>query len=141
MGGWTGGERTSGGRRGRVGVAASAVLLVALAGCSSDPAPPDDPMSYVEFSASGPAGPAVGAYVLQGDLLGNEMRSFDVLPFRSELPAPGEISPKMRVSVADAPPGSRLTCRITLDGRVLVEKSVSVPGPDLECIAPVTRAG
>lgn len=128
-------------RRGRAGLAVLAVLLLGLAGCSSDPAPPDEPLSYVEFSAVGPTGSAVGSFVIQGELLGNEMRSFESLPFRTELPAPAEISPKMRVSVADAPPGSRLTCRITLDGRVLVQRTGTVPGPDVLCIVPPTRTG
>ncbi|WP_433787646.1 hypothetical protein ACQPX6_12540 [Actinomycetospora sp. CA-101289] len=136
-----GGRTGVGWRRGRVGLAASGVLLVALAGCSSDPAPPDEPLSYLEFAAEGPSGPVVGAYVLQGELPGNEMRSFDTLPFRDEVPAPGEVAPKMRISVADAPEGSRLTCRISLDGRVLVENTASVPGPDVECVAPPTSTG
>jgi hypothetical protein len=47
----------------------------------------------------------------------------------------------MRVSVPDAPEGSQLTCRIAVDGRVLVENSGTVPGPDVECVAPATRTG
>lgn len=128
-------------RRRRAGLAALAVLLLGLTACSSDPAPPDEPLSYVEFSAVGPTGSAVGSYVIQGELLGNEMRSFESLPFRSELPAPATISPKMRVSVADAEPGSRVTCRITLDGRVLVQRTGTVPGPDVLCIVPPTPTG
>lgn len=140
MGGRTGHTATTR-RRGRAGLALLAVPLLGAVGCSSDPTPPDEPLSYVEFSAEGPAGPAAGAYVLQGELLGNEARSIDTLPFRRELPAPGDVAPKMRVSVADAPEGSQLTCRITVDGRVLVENSGTVPGPDVECVAPATRTG
>jgi hypothetical protein len=144
MDGWTGaasGRGAGARRRIRIGLAALAVLLLGAAGCTSDPAPPEQPLRYVEFSADGPAGSAVGSYVLQGELLGNEMRSFQSLPFRDQLPAPDEVAPKMRVSVADAPPGSRLTCRITLDGRVLAENSGTVPGPDVDCISPPTRPG
>lgn len=112
--------------------------MLGLAACSSPPAP-SGPLHIVEFSADGPADAAAfGTYVLVGDLLSNGARTFRGLPFSTRLPAPDAVTPKMSVSAVDLPPNSRVTCRITFDGRVLVEKSGDVPGPDVVCIAPTT---
>jgi len=134
MSGWTA-TRTR--RQGVVGLVALAVVLLPLAGCAGPPRP-TEPLDVVEFSAEGTAGAAFGSYVLIGDLLSTGARSFTGLPFRTRLPAPATVSPKMSVSVVDLPPGSRVTCRITFDGRVLVENSGDVPGRDVVCIAPTT---
>jgi len=76
--------------------------------------------------------------VLIGDLLSTSARTFRGLPFSTRVPAPAAVSPKMSVSVVDVPPDSRVTCRITLNGRLLVENSGDVPGRDVVCVAPAT---
>jgi hypothetical protein len=131
--------RTNGGGAGAA-LAALATLaaLAALAGCAGPPPAPTEPLDMVEFAAEGPEGAAFGSYVLLGDLVAPSARTFTGLPFSARLPAPGTVSPKMSVSVVDAPPDSRVTCRITLNGEVLVENSGDVPGQDVECVAPTT---
>lgn len=116
-------------------LAASAVLTA----CTSQP-PPSGHLPVVEFSAEGPEGAAAsGSYTLVGDLPARSATTFDELPFSARVPAaPSTIAPNMTVSVVDVPPGSRVTCRITLDGEVLVERTAEVPGPDVECLAPAT---
>jgi len=113
------------------------MVLPALAGCTGPP-PPAEPLDTVEFAAEGTKGAAYGSYVLVGDLLSTSARSFTGLPFSARLPAPAAVSPKMSVSVVDVPPNSRVTCRITINGRLLVEESGDVPGRDVVCIAPAT---
>lgn len=114
-----------------------ATLLIGAAGCSDPPAPAA-PLQIVEFSAEGAGGSAFGTYVMVGDLVANGARTFTDLPFRERISAVGTIAPKMSVSVVGVRPNSRVSCRITLDGRVLVENSGDVPGPDVECRAPTT---
>ena len=137
MRGWTGGSG-SGRRRGVRALVGLAALLLALAGCSSRPTP-SGPPDIVEFSADGPSSAAAfGTYVLVNGLLSNGARTFRGLPFRARVPVAGVVTPKMSVSAVDLPPNSRVTCRITLNGRLLVEQSGDVPGPDVVCVAPTT---
>lgn len=117
------------------GGVALVVLLLTASGCSGSP-PFPGPADIVEFSADGTSGAAFGSYVLVGDLLSTSARSFTGLPFDTRLVAPGVVTPKMSVSVVDLPPNSRVSCRITFNGRVLVENSGDVPGRDVVCIAP-----
>ena len=125
--------------QGHVIVAGLAVLVMALAGCSSTKQLAR-PVDVVEFSVDGPTGAAFGTYVLVGDLLGNGTRSFTGIPFDIRLPAPPPtVEPKMSISVVDVPPNSLVTCRITMNGRLLVQNTAPVPGPNVVCVAPSTR--
>ncbi|PVZ06889.1 hypothetical protein [Actinomycetospora cinnamomea] len=123
--------------RGMIALAPVAAAVLSLSGCAG-PSAPTEPLDMVEFSAEGTDGAAFGSYVLVGDLLSTSARTFTGLPFSARLPAPGTVSPKMSVSVVDLPPNSRVTCRIALNGRILVENTGDVPGRDVVCTAGTT---
>ena len=134
---WSSWSLGQGPERRLAGLASSLIVLLAVGGCAETPTPTGS-VDIVEFSAEGTSGTAFGSYVLVGDLLSTGARSFSGLPFSARVSAPGTISPKMSVSVVDVPPNSRVTCRITLNDEVLVQRTGDVPGRDVVCIAPET---
>ena len=112
----------------------AAVLLAAA--CSSDP-PPPAPQHTVEFSATGsPGGTAFGRYVPVGYLGSTSETTFSGVPFDLTLPVGYSPAPKLQVSLVGVPPNSRVSCRITVDGRVVAAQTVSAPGQDAVCAAP-----
>lgn len=118
------------------GALAGVATVLLVAACSSD-APPLAPQHVVEFSATGtPGGTAFGRYVMVGQLGSNQETTFSGLPFTLSLPVGFPPQPKLQVSLVDVPPNSRLSCRITVDGRVVVAQTVSAPGQDAVCAAP-----
>lgn len=113
---------------------ATAVALL-LAGCSQPP-PPPTPEDTVAFSATGPAGEAFGSYTVTGPLASTSMQVFDGLPFSATTLVPrGTATPAMQVSLVGARPGSRLSCRITVNGRVIAASTVQAPGTDARCVS------
>ena len=111
------------------------VLLALVAGCSSSQ-PPPPPSKVVEFSASGSGSTAYGRYALVGELSSTNLKTFTALPFSQSLFGSPEDAPKMAVALADARIGSRVSCRITLNGRVLATGSATGPGDTATCVAP-----
>lgn len=116
-------------------IAGTAVVLAAAA-CSSDPPPPYE-QHTIEFNATSSAGgTAFGRYVPVGPLGSNQEVTFAALPFDMSMPVGYTPQPKMQVSLVGVPPNSRLTCRISVDGRVVAAQTVSAPGQDAVCAAP-----
>lgn len=118
------------------GALAGVATLLLIGACSSD-TPPPAPQHTVEFSATGTAGgTSFGRYVMVGQLGSNQETTFSGLPFTLSLPVGFPPHPKLQVSLVDVPPNSRLSCRITVDGRVVAAQTVSAPGQDAVCAAP-----
>lgn len=118
------------------------VLLVLAAGCSQQPTPPPTRTDVVEFAASGTSGgDAFGRYVMIGDLSSTSLRTFRDLPFSARLFSTPGSTPKMSVSLVDVRPGSEVSCRISVDGRVVAAQTVRAPGQDVLCQAPAGSTG
>lgn len=124
------------GRRKWVRTAGALVGVAAVLGvgaCSSD-SPPPGPQHIVEFSATGTAGgTAFGRYAPVGQLGSTSETTFNGLPFDLTLPLGYTPAPKLQVSLVGVPPNSRVSCRITVDGRVVASQTVSAPGQDAVC--------
>jgi hypothetical protein len=117
------------------GALAGVATVLVVGACSSDP-PPPAPQHTVEFSATGTAGgTAFGRYVPVGYLGSTSETTFSGVPFDLTLPVGYSPQPKMQVSLVGVPPNSRLTCRITVDGRVVASQTVTAPGADAVCAA------
>lgn len=113
-------------------VAVAAALL--LGACSTEQPPPPAPQHVIEFSATGTAGgTAFGSYVPVGQLGTTADAGFTGLPFRLTVPVGYPPEPKMRVSLVGVPPRSSVSCRITVDGRVVASQTIPAPGPDAIC--------
>lgn len=111
------------------------VVLVGAGACSSDPPPPARQYT-VGFTVTGTAGGnAFGRYVTNGELGSNEQTNFTGLPYQLTLTVPYPPSPKLQAGVVDVPPGSRLSCRITVDGQTVAAQTITVPGQDVICRA------
>ncbi|HEY2222456.1 hypothetical protein [Actinomycetospora sp.] len=118
------------------GALAGAAVVLLIAGCSSD-TPPPAPQHTVEFSATGSGGgTAFGRYVLVGQLGSTQETTFSGVPFQLTTPVGFPPAPKLQVSLIGVPPNSRVSCRITVDGRVVAAQTVSAPGQDAVCAAP-----
>jgi hypothetical protein len=118
------------------GALAAAAIALTAAACSSDPPAPYE-QHIIQFTAtSSSGGTAFGRYVPVGQLGSNQEVTFAALPFDMTMPVGYTPQPKMQVSLVGVPPNSRLTCRIAVDGRVVVSQTVSVPGQDAVCAAP-----
>jgi hypothetical protein len=117
--------------------AASAAALLALpallAGCGQEP-PPPGPQIVVQFSATGSApGAVAGRYVVVGDLASNNLQTFRELPFTMQLLAPADLEPKMAVSLVGVPPDSEVSCKITVNGRLVASATAGAPGQTARC--------
>ena len=119
----------------RLGGALAAVLLAGVA-CSQEPQAPPARQRTVELSVSGTPGNVFGRYILVGALGDNGTRTIQQIPFSTKFTVPYDPSPKIDVSLVGVPPGSRLSCRVVVDGRTVAAQSVTVPGPTAACIAP-----
>lgn len=114
---------------------AASVVLVGAGACSSEPPPPARQYT-VEYSVTGTAGGnAFGRYVTVGELGSNQQTNFTGLPFAETLTVPYAPAPKLQAGVVGVPPGSRLSCRITVDGQTVASQTISVPGQDVICQA------
>ncbi|WP_026204728.1 hypothetical protein [Actinomycetospora chiangmaiensis] len=113
----------------------ASVVLVGAGACSSDPPPPARQYT-VQFSVSGTSGGNVfGRYVTVGQLGSTEETTFAGVPFSERLTVPYPPAPALQASAVGVPPGSRLSCQITVDGQTVAAQTVSVPGQDVICRA------
>ncbi|MFC5064382.1 hypothetical protein [Actinomycetospora atypica] len=119
----------------RAGGALAAVLLAGVA-CSQEPQAPPARQRTVELSVSGTPGAVFGQYTLIGELGQPGSRTIQQVPFSTTFTVPFDPSPKIDVSVVGVRPGSRLSCRVVVDGRTVAAQTVTVPGPNAACIAP-----
>lgn len=116
---------------------AASVVLVGAVACSSAPPPPPARQYTVSFSVTGTGGGAsFGRYVTVGELGSNEQVNFTGLPYEMTLTVPYAPSPKLQAGSVGVPPGSRLSCRIQVDGQTVAAQTITVPGQDVICRAP-----
>ncbi|MDL5158056.1 hypothetical protein [Actinomycetospora termitidis] len=115
-------------------VAGAAMVLVGGAACSSEPPPPPARQYTVQFSVTGTAGgSAFGRYVTVGELGSNQQVNFSGVPFERTLTVPYTPEPKLQAGLVGVRPGSRISCRITVDGRTVVARTIPAPGQDVIC--------
>ena len=115
----------------------ASVVLVGAVACSSAPPPPPARQYTVQFSVTGTGGgQAFGRYVMVGELGSNQQVNFSGLPYELTLTVPYDPSPKLQAGVVGVPPGSRLSCRIQVDGQTVAAQTITVPGQDVICRSP-----
>jgi hypothetical protein len=118
----------------RTAVGTGVVVLALVTGCSSEP--PPGPTKVVEFSATGSGPAAYGRYAIIGELNSTNLRTFEALPFSQSIITSPDAAPKMSVALADARLGSRVSCRIAVDGRVLATATATGTGQAANCSVP-----
>lgn len=113
----------------------ASVVLVGAGACSSEPPPPARQYT-IQYSVTGTAGGnAFGRYVTVGELGSNQQVNFTGVPFELTLTVPYPPAPKLQAGLVGVPPGSRLSCRISVDGQVVAAQTISAPGQDIICRA------
>jgi hypothetical protein len=113
----------------------ASVVLVGAGACSSEPPPPARQYT-VQFSVTGTAGGNVfGRYVTVGELGSTAETTFSGVPYELTLTTSYPPSPKLQAGAVGVPPGSRLSCRISVDGQTVASQTISVPGQDVICRA------
>lgn len=123
----------------RLGGVLAAVLLAGVA-CSQEPQAPPARQRTVEISVSGTPGAVFGQYTLIGELGAPGSRTIQQIPFSIRFTVPYDPSPKIDVSSVEVRPGSRLSCRVVVDGKTVVARTVTVPGPNATCISPASTS-